>query len=62
MDALVGWDPEEYDGITSLVMEESSIWTPDIELLNRYVPYIPIGANRGEGARVDACTPPPPEN
>ena len=31
------WDPEAYDGITSLYVPVDQIWTPDIVPHNRYV-------------------------
>ena len=35
-DPRLSWDKEDFGGIKSLTIDPSYIWTPDIEMYNRY--------------------------
>ena len=34
-DDRLGWNPEDYDGVKSIRVDTSRIWTPDVVLYNK---------------------------
>jgi len=39
-DEFLVWKPGDYGGIRYISVSPSSIWTPDVELYNRYMIYL----------------------
>ena len=41
------WNPEDYDNVKSIHLDNGLVWTPDISMYNKYVEMLDFNLNGG---------------